>query len=407
MAFSSYHQPYSHRTRFKLIHSTTTLVKISKSKTSVPISQFKFIQNGTKQQQQIISSPKPTLIRAKSIDKSSTVVAKSIGNKYKWIRTSLKKTDRNSFKLDRRKILAPGVTSSRVTKRKTRDSLSKCLVRIRGIKFHTNSNGKCLQRFASDSDNSKLLSSSSIPIKKLEHPVIARANVLIQRSINISNGRYRLRNSKRKSITLKKKKNCIYFNRFGKCHRGDKCPFIHDRTRIAVCTQFLNGRCKNSSCPYLHELIPGKVPTCSYFIKGACGQDNCPYAHSYVGHDAQICEDFVQGFCAKGIECSKQHVLLCPQFETTGQCTDGKHCHLTHRRKRNETKIVKIKPDSFKTNEEQSILPNEMPAYIPLNQGVQKTILNNSLHLNFFYYLDVEKKSTPQIELKLKPSFLS
>ncbi|CAF1230559.1 unnamed protein product [Adineta steineri] len=388
MAFSSYHQPYSHRTRFKLIHSTTTLVKISKSKTSVPISQFKFIQSGTKQQQQIISSPKPTLIRAKSIDKSSTVVAKSIGNKYKWIRTSLKRTDRNSFKLDRRKILAPGVTNSRVTKRKTRDSLSKCLVRIRGIKFHTNSNGKCLQRFASDSDNSKLLS-SSIPVKKLEHPVIARANVLIQRSINISNGRYRLRNSKRKSITLKKKKNCIYFNRFGKCHRGDKCPFIHDRTRIAVCTQFLNGRCKNSSCPYLHELIPGKVPTCSYFIKGACGQDNCPYAHSYVGHDAQICEDFVQGFCAKGIECSKQHVLLCPQFETTGQCTDGKHCHLTHRRKRNEIKTVQIKPDSFKTNEEQqSILPNEMPAYIPLNQ-------------------DVEKKSTPQIELKLKPSFLS
>ncbi len=66
--------------------------------------------------------------------------------------------------------------------------------------------------------------------------------------------------------------------------------------------RFLNGRCKNSSCLYSHELTPGKVPTCSYFIKGACGQDNCPYAHSYVGHDAQICDDFVQGFCAKGIE---------------------------------------------------------------------------------------------------------
>ncbi len=66
--------------------------------------------------------------------------------------------------------------------------------------------------------------------------------------------------------------------------------------------RFLNGRCKNFSCPYSHELTPGKLPTCSYFIKGACGQDNCPYAHSYVGHDAQLCEDFVQGFCAKGIE---------------------------------------------------------------------------------------------------------
>jgi len=75
---------------------------------------------------------------------------------------------------------------------------------------------------------------------------------------------------------------------------------ISIRIIIFLFNRFLNGRCKNSSCPYLHELIPGKVPTCSYFIKGACGQDNCPYAHSYVGHDAQICEDFVQGFCAKG-----------------------------------------------------------------------------------------------------------
>lgn len=73
---------------------------------------------------------------------------------------------------------------------------------------------------------------------------------------------------------------------------------------VSIFNRFLNGRCNNSSCPYFHELIPGKVPTCSYFIKGACGQDNCPYAHSYVGHDAEVCEDFVQGFCAKGIEVS-------------------------------------------------------------------------------------------------------
>jgi hypothetical protein len=74
--------------------------------------------------------------------------------------------------------------------------------------------------------------------------------------------------------------------------------------------RFLNGRCKNSSCPYSHELTPGKVPTCSYFIKGACGQDNCPYAHSYVGHDAKICEDFVQGFCARGMEVCRRNVFF-------------------------------------------------------------------------------------------------
>ncbi len=142
---------------------------------------------------------------------------------------------------------------------------------------------------------------------------------------------------------------------------------IHNISYSIFFYRFLNGRCKNSSCPYSHELTPGKVPTCSYFIKGACGQDNCPYAHSYVGHDAQICEDFVQGFCAKGIEvclrkkeifilfeffqniqCSKQHVLLCPQFESMGHCPRGKQCHLTHRRKRNENKILKTIETSFK-----------------------------------------------------------
>src|SRR5579871_5092486 len=90
MEFSSYHQPYSHRTRFKDIHSTTTLVKVPKTKSVT--SQFKLIRNGT-------NTSKPTIIRAKSIDKSSTIVAKSIGNKYKWIRTSLKKTDNNRLVL--------------------------------------------------------------------------------------------------------------------------------------------------------------------------------------------------------------------------------------------------------------------------------------------------------------------
>ncbi len=270
MEFPAYHQPYSHQTRFKVVRSTTKLVKKPKT-----ISRFKFVRNG-------ISPSKPMMLRSKSTEKPSTIIAKSIENKYKWIRTSLKKTESQrlvwieykcrelamifSFKLDRRKISTPSLRNGRINKRKARASLFKCLVRIRGVKFQTHPNGKCLQRLsktwtllnhfsffslASDSDNSK----SSIPIKKVEDPIRTRAkyfltffrilidnlpwiiSVLIQRSIQISNGRYRLRNAKKKLTSLRKKKNCIYFNRFGKCHRGDKCPFIHDRTRIAVCTQ--------------------------------------------------------------------------------------------------------------------------------------------------------------------------
>jgi hypothetical protein len=76
MEFSSYHLPYSHRTRFQVIRSTTKLV--TKPKIT---SQFKLIRNGT------------NFVRTKSVEKPSNTVAKSIGNKYKWIRTSLKRTE--------------------------------------------------------------------------------------------------------------------------------------------------------------------------------------------------------------------------------------------------------------------------------------------------------------------------
>ena len=148
MEFPGYHQPYSHRTRFKVVRSTTKLVTKPKA-----VNQFKIVRNG-------ISPSKPILTRSKSLEKPSNLVAKSIENKYKWIRTSLKKMERPrlvwfectcrqldmmfSFKLDRRKT----VTHGRITKRKPRASLSKCLVRIRGIKFQTHPNGKCLKRLS-------------------------------------------------------------------------------------------------------------------------------------------------------------------------------------------------------------------------------------------------------------------
>jgi hypothetical protein len=81
MEFPAYHQPYSHQTRFKVVRSTTKLVKKPKT-----ISRFKFVRNG-------ISPSKPMMLRSKSIEKPSTIIAKSIENKYKWIRTSLKKTE--------------------------------------------------------------------------------------------------------------------------------------------------------------------------------------------------------------------------------------------------------------------------------------------------------------------------
>lgn len=43
----------------------------------------------------------------------------------------------------------------------------------------------------------------------------------------------------------KAKKYCLFYNRFGRCSRGDSCTFIHDPKRIALCprltlTLFIN-----------------------------------------------------------------------------------------------------------------------------------------------------------------------
>ena len=28
---------------------------------------------------------------------------------------------------------------------------------------------------------------------------------------------------------------CLFYNRFGRCSRGDQCTFVHDPKRVAVC----------------------------------------------------------------------------------------------------------------------------------------------------------------------------
>lgn len=33
------------------------------------------------------------------------------------------------------------------------------------------------------------------------------------------------------------KQYCMYYNRFGKCNRGNSCPYIHDPDKVAVCTR--------------------------------------------------------------------------------------------------------------------------------------------------------------------------
>ncbi|TDH08909.1 hypothetical protein EPR50_G00103010 [Perca flavescens] len=131
------------------------------------------------------------------------------------------------------------------------------------------------------------------------------------------------------------KQYCMYYNRFGKCNRGNSCPYIHDPDKVAVCTRFLRGTCKQAdgTCPFSHKLAKEKMPVCSYFLKGICNNSDCPYSHVYVSRKAEVCEDFVKGYCPEGEKCKKKHTLVCPDFSKTASCPRGARCKLQHRQR--------------------------------------------------------------------------
>ncbi|XP_075901808.1 uncharacterized protein zc3h3 [Nelusetta ayraudi] len=130
------------------------------------------------------------------------------------------------------------------------------------------------------------------------------------------------------------KQYCMYYNRFGKCNRGTSCPYIHDPDKVAVCTRFLRGTCKQAdgTCPFSHKVAKEKMPVCSYFLRGICNNNDCPYSHVYVSHKAKVCDDFVKGYCPEGEKCKKKHTLECPDFLKTGSCPRRAHCKLQHHR---------------------------------------------------------------------------
>uniref|UniRef100_A0A8C4R6Z3 C3H1-type domain-containing protein n=1 Tax=Eptatretus burgeri TaxID=7764 RepID=A0A8C4R6Z3_EPTBU len=86
----------------------------------------------------------------------------------------------------------------------------------------------------------------------------------------------------------KTKEYCIFYNRFGKCNRGEECRYIHDPDKIAVCTRFIRGTCKktDASCQFSHKVTKEK--------------------------------------------CKKEHTLECSEFVASGKCPHGATCRLHH-----------------------------------------------------------------------------
>ncbi|XP_021895300.1 uncharacterized protein LOC110812756 isoform X2 [Carica papaya] len=237
------------------------------------------------------------------------------------------------------------------TKKRSHSSRER-IFRIGSIRYRMDSSKRTLQRIP---DESSSCSAGFLLEDEAKKPYVPRRLVIgNDEYVRIGNGNQLIRDPKKRARVLasekirwslhtarlrlaKKRKYCQFFTRFGECNKDDgKCPYIHDPSKIAVCTKFLNGLCSNSNCKLTHKVIPERMPDCSYFLQGLCTNTNCPYRHVHVNPNAPACEAFLRGYCADGNECRKKHSYVCPAFEATGSCPQGSKCKLHHPKNRSK-----------------------------------------------------------------------
>ncbi|XP_073233213.1 uncharacterized protein [Porites lutea] len=173
---------------------------------------------------------------------------------------------------------------------------------------------------------------------------------------------------------------CMFYNRFGKCNKQDTCPYIHDPSKVAVCTKFLRGRCKNldGSCPFSHKIDRDKMPVCQFFLRGTCSNDNCPYSHVNVSKKAEVCEDFLKGFCALGQQCNKKHILECEEFARTGECSKGSKCKLMHRTRKSALRKRKTSTKEENTAKVSKLDFTNDDGFLPLTASISDSGLSSA-----------------------------
>ncbi|PPR86659.1 hypothetical protein GOBAR_AA34026 [Gossypium barbadense] len=252
------------------------------------------------------------------------------------------------------------------------------IFRIGSVRYKMDSSRRSLQRISDDASSCSASQQSENSTKTSYVP--RRLVIGNDEYVRIGNGNQLVRDPKKRTRVLasekvrwslhtarlrlvKKRKYCQFFTRFGKCNKDDgKCPYIHDPSKISVCTKFLKGLCSNPNCKLTHKVIPERMPDCSYFLQdmqiltkllaGLCTNENCPYRHVHVNPNASTCEGFLRGYCADGNEvvpyhlgnailCRKKHSYVCPNFEATGSCPLGSTCKLHHPKNRSKAKKSK------------------------------------------------------------------
>ncbi|XP_062099382.1 uncharacterized protein LOC133805264 isoform X2 [Humulus lupulus] len=240
------------------------------------------------------------------------------GSSLKWS----KSIDRHSKKANEEATLAVAAVEKKKREQKgSKDrnhSSRERIFRVGLCRYKMDPSRRTLQRI---SDDESSFAATIHPDKDAKRSYIPRRLVIGNNEyVRIGNGNQLVRDPKKRTRILasekvrwslhtarvrlaKKRKYCQFFTRFGRCNKDNgRCHFIHDPSKIAVCTKFLNGLCSNANCKLTHKVIPERMPDCSYFLQGLCTNKHCPYRHVNVNPKASTCEGFLRGYCADGNE---------------------------------------------------------------------------------------------------------
>eukprot|EP01130_Rhizamoeba_saxonica_P016792 TRINITY_DN7835_c0_g1_i3.p1 TRINITY_DN7835_c0_g1~~TRINITY_DN7835_c0_g1_i3.p1 ORF type:complete len:156 (+),score=14.81 TRINITY_DN7835_c0_g1_i3:202-669(+) len=102
---------------------------------------------------------------------------------------------------------------------------------------------------------------------------------------------------------------CYYqLIKLGKCKFGNRCRYYHDKSKVKLCQNYMNGNCTDKFCTLRHSLLQDNMPVCRYFLRGMCTNQNCKYSHVKVNSEAAVCIDFQNGSCPRGPTCTMKHI---------------------------------------------------------------------------------------------------
>mmetsp|Transcript_24315 Transcript_24315/g.79367 ORF Transcript_24315/g.79367 Transcript_24315/m.79367 type:complete len:241 (+) Transcript_24315:500-1222(+) len=181
------------------------------------------------------------------------------------------------------------------------------MITIGGVKYRRDAGSKHLIRVVDDADESRVKAPTSaagaarVPERiRIGSTVYERSQdghalvrcrrnkTLDLRKQRIMDQVSKMKEMQRKEKRASKSKYCAFYSYMGKCNRKN-CPFLHDKSKVAVCRLFLAGMCDIAGCPLSHEIDESRMPVCRHFLQGNCTREKCPYRHIKV--DESNCDD--------------------------------------------------------------------------------------------------------------------